>query len=718
MGKGRSPGKWIKNLLYGKKSSSNSKSSSSKKNDIFKSSSNKDPLGSSELTVSNPIPTMDSLMISPPISGSNAAKGVVSEKEVINGPSREREILSNGDGEGRAEAVANFASQDDRETVRLTEAAIKLQSACRGYQARREFQRLKSITQLQALIRGHLVRRQAVSALYCVKKIVKFQALARGYNVRRSDIGLEVLKIRKDTQLSKSTGVVPSTEAGKLSENVFVWKLLASSPHAFPLSFNTDLGEPYLAWKWLDRWTRSHFWASLPKLKKLDSVSDEKNISCQTVEKGQVKRNTRKSPAVKADDGSSSGSNKYKQRPKKDSNHSLVSAQEHPKTEIEKSSLKKTCMQNVSDRSEAVNEKRKQSSRTTTDHNVTDVAERGPNTTSEKMKGTMVSKSKSEECYPEKVLGQKIQEENNDKSKSLNGGAKEEKGIGQKTLEENNDKPKKSFNGSAKEEKGLGQKALEENNDKPKKSLNGGAKEDKGLGQKALEENSDKPKKSLNGSAKEVKCLGQKALEENNDKPKKSLNGGAKEGKGLEQKALEENNDKPKKSLSGGVKEEKSLGKKAPEEKGHNDPSAVLQTSVKNVGDEKIGVSEDLNGSEKIISNNYQRRASLPANFNDQENELHNTPRLPSYMAPTESAKARLRGQGSPRFATDILDKNSLTRRHSLSSSINSKSGSFSPRAEKLLTLSGRGVARTDKSLSSSRDKSLSSSRDGTGKHL
>jgi hypothetical protein len=63
--------------------------------------------------------------------------------------------------------------------------------------ARREFQTFKSITQLQALIRGHLVRRQAVSALYCVKKIVKFQALARGYNVRCSDIGLEVLKIRK-----------------------------------------------------------------------------------------------------------------------------------------------------------------------------------------------------------------------------------------------------------------------------------------------------------------------------------------------------------------------------------------------------------------------------------------------------------------------------------------------------------------------------------------
>ncbi|CAJ2647878.1 unnamed protein product [Trifolium pratense] len=765
MGKGRSPGKWIKNLLYGKKSSSNSKSSSSKKNDIFKSSSHKDPLGSSELIVSNPIPTMDSLMISPPISGSNAGKGVLSEKEVVKGPSREREILSNGDGEGRAQAVANFASQDDLETVRLTEAAIKLQSACRGYQARREFQTLKSITQLQALIRGHLVRRQAVSALYCVKRIVKFQALARGYNVRRSDIGLEVLKIRKDTQLSKSIGIVTSTEAEKLSENVFVRKVLASSPHAFPLSFNTDLGEPYLAWKWLDRWTWSHFWASLPKLKNLDSVSDEKNISCQTAEKGQVKRNSRKSPAVKADDGSSSGFNKYKQRPKKDSNHSLVSAQEHPKKDIEKTTLKKTRMQNVSDRSEAVNEKRKLSSKTTTDHNVTDVSEQGPNSSSEKMKDTMVPKS--EESYPEKVLGQRTPEENNDKpKKSLNGGVKEEKGLGQKTPEENNDKPKKSFNGITKEEKGLGKKALEENSDKPKKSLNGSAKEEKGLGKKALEENSDKPKKSLNGSAKEEKGLGHKALEENSDKPKKSLNASAKEEKGLgqkaleensdkpkkslngsakekslgqqaleenndkpksingsakeenvpEQKALEENNDKPKKCLSGGAKEEKSRGKKALEEIGHNDPTAVLQTSVKNVGDEKIGVSEDLNGGDKIISNNYQRRASLPANFNDQENELHNTPRLPSYMAPTESAKARLRGQGSPRFATDVLDKNSFTRRHSLSSSINSKSGSFSPRPEKLITLSGRGVARTDKSLSSSRDKSLSSSRDGTDK--
>lgn len=339
----------------------------------------------------------------------------------------------------------------------------------------------------------------------------------------------------------------------------YPFQLLASSSNVLPLSLNGDLGEPNLAWKWLDRWTRSHFWKPLPKLeKKLDSVSKEKNRSGQTVEKGQVKRNTRKSPAAKAEDSSISGSNKFKQRPKKDAiaNHSVPPSQEQPQKEIDKTSLKKSRMQNGSDRPEAVNEKRKQTTtRKISDHIVTDLSEQGPNASSEKVKDSTAPKSK---------------ESGSDKS--------------------------------------------------------------------------------------------------------------------LEQQAKEENNNEPLKA-----------------------PITVLQTSVQNGGDDKIqGVNEDLNDGDKIISNNYQRRASLPANFNDKDNELHNTPRLPSYMAPTESAKARLRGQGSPRFATDLADKNSMTRRHSLSSSFNSKSGSFSPRAE-LISMGGRGVIRTD--------RSLSSSRDGTGKH-
>ncbi|KAL6994864.1 Protein IQ-DOMAIN 31, partial [Sarracenia purpurea var. burkii] len=60
--------------------------------------------------------------------------------------------------------------------------------ACRAIQA------LKGIIRLQALIRGHLVRRQAVASLRCMQAIVKFQALVRGQQVRLSGAGCDELK--------------------------------------------------------------------------------------------------------------------------------------------------------------------------------------------------------------------------------------------------------------------------------------------------------------------------------------------------------------------------------------------------------------------------------------------------------------------------------------------------------------------------------------------
>lgn len=60
-------------------------------------------------------------------------------------------------------------------------------------QARRSFRTLKGIIRLQALIRGHLVRRQAVSTLRTTWLIVKFQALVRGRNVRLSGAHMQFI---------------------------------------------------------------------------------------------------------------------------------------------------------------------------------------------------------------------------------------------------------------------------------------------------------------------------------------------------------------------------------------------------------------------------------------------------------------------------------------------------------------------------------------------
>ncbi|CAF2143160.1 BnaA02g36860D [Brassica napus] len=104
------------------------------------------------------------------------------------------------------------------------------------------------------------------------------------------------------------------------------------------------------------------------------------------------------------------------------------------------------------------------------------------------------------------------------------------------------------------------------------------------------------------------------------------------------------------------------------------------------------------------------RRASLPAkieNHHQEEGLTHSGRKIPSYMAPTASAKARVRGgQGSPRIGgQEKLEKNGITRRHSLPpAAANGKLNTMSPRAHRLLIASAKGSMNSDRSFSSSRD--------------
>lgn len=85
------------------------------------------------------------------------------------------------------------------------------------------------------------------------------------------------------------------------------------------------------------------------------------------------------------------------------------------------------------------------------------------------------------------------------------------------------------------------------------------------------------------------------------------------------------------------------------------------------------------------------------------QNSPSPSPMLPSYMAATESAKAKLRAQGSPRLGQDGGERSNLTRRHSLPSSTNGKISSHSPRMQKPVQAAGKGK-RSDRTISSSKD--------------
>ncbi|KAJ4842326.1 hypothetical protein Tsubulata_049260 [Turnera subulata] len=198
-----------------------------------------------------------------------------------------------------AAEAAVAAAQAAAEVVRLTSvarysgrskeeiAAIRIQTAFRGYLARRALRALRGLVRLKSLIQGQSVKRQATSTLRAMQTLARVQSQIRARRIRmseenqalqrqlqqKSEKELEKLRASIGEQWDDSVQSKEQIEASLLHKQeaairreralayAYSHQTLKNSSKSANPTF-MDPNNPHWGWSWLERWMAARPWES------------------------------------------------------------------------------------------------------------------------------------------------------------------------------------------------------------------------------------------------------------------------------------------------------------------------------------------------------------------------------------------------------------------------------------------------------------------------
>ncbi|KAJ4980197.1 hypothetical protein NE237_010977 [Protea cynaroides] len=134
-------------------------------------------------------------------------------------------------------------------------AAIKIQTAFRGYLARRALRALRGLVRLKSLVDGYTVKRQATTTLRSMQTLARVQSQIRARRIRiaqsKEQIEANLLN-KQDAAMRRERALAYAFTRQQM------WKNASRSTTPTYM----DPNHPHWGWSWLERWMAARPWES------------------------------------------------------------------------------------------------------------------------------------------------------------------------------------------------------------------------------------------------------------------------------------------------------------------------------------------------------------------------------------------------------------------------------------------------------------------------